>query len=676
MVILFLLAALLQEPVSSTLYGFRFLTGKVGGSVTHQCFYSITPANKHDRKYWCKIAGSGVCHTVISTTGYISKQHVGRVSLEDIPQNGTFTVTMTELEKNDTGTYRCGIGTTNRDLFVSLNLTVLADAAALGPTELVWGELHGSVTVLCPPGDTRGGEKRFWCKLGRNGCALIANTGGYVGKSYQGRIFITPQESSGVFKILINDLKKEDSGLYMCGTGKLSGGDSLQAVALQVTKASTLPKRPKLLSGTVGGSLSLKCHYDPQGNYEQKYLCRWKEASCALLVDADGFVHESYKGRIQITSGAQENGTYTVVMSHLREEDAGWYWCGAKNGHTEHTSSVKLLIQKESCSLQDPETSTLVKRTLSIPAAYGMLTQRSITGLTYTVGTVTENSITGLMYVTGTSTESSSIPLSDDDPDTFVTKSTSILLPTDHPGTFVTESTSILLPTDHPGTFVTESTSILLPTDHPGTFVTESTSILLPTDHPGTFVTESTSILLPTDHPVTFVTESTSILLPTDHPGTFVTESTSILLSNDPPNTFVTRTISTPLSPNPLGTFVTSPGENYESSSSESHLLPVVLPALILLIFITVTILVLIKIKLQKEMGGERSAMGDLEAAPIRSDPNPVKEQMMEETPRPEKVQECRTESGKCRIIYAILGRFRMIDLYQSYREKNTFQGN
>ncbi|PKK23079.1 polymeric immunoglobulin receptor-like [Columba livia] len=535
MVILFLLAALLQEPVSSTLYSFRFLTGKVGGSVTHQCFYSITPANKHDRKYWCKIAGSGVCHTVISTTGYISKQHVGRVSLEDIPQNGTFTVTMTELEKNDTGTYRCGIGTTNRDLFVSLNLTVLA-----------------------------------------------------------GRML----ESSGVFKILINDLKKEDSGLYMCGTGKLSGGDSLQAVALQVTTASTLPKRPKLLSGTVGGSLSLKCHYDPQGNYEQKYLCRWKEASCALLVDADGFVHESYKGRIQITSGAQENGTYTVVMSHLREEDAGWYWCGAKNGHTEHTSSVKLLIQKESCSLQDPETSTLVKRTLSIPAAYGMLTQRSITGLTYTVGTVTENSITGLMYVTGTSTESSSIPLSDDDPDTFVTKSTSILLPTDHPGTFVTESTSILLPTDHPGTFVTESTSILLPTDHPGTFVTESTSILLPTDHPGTFVTESTSILLPTDHPGTFVTESTSILLPTDHPGTFVTESTSILLptdhpgtfvtestsillptdhpgtfvtestsillSNDPPNTFVTRTISTPLSPNPLGTFVTSPGENYE----------------------------------------------------------------------------------------------------------------
>ncbi|NXA24713.1 PIGR protein, partial [Ibidorhyncha struthersii] len=441
-------------PVSSALYGSRFLTGEVGGSVTHQCFYSIMPANKHDRKYWCKIAGNGVCYTIISTTGYTSKDHVGRVSLEDIAENGTFTVTMTELKKSDTGTYRCGIGSTNRDLYVSLNLTVLADAGALGPAELVWGELRGSVTVLCPPGDTQGSKKRFWCKLGRTGCTLIADTDGYVGKSYQGRIFITPQESSGAFKILINDLKKEDSGLYRCGTGRLSGQDGQQVVALQVAAASTLPKRPKFLSGTVGGSLSVKCHYDPKGNYEKKYLCRWKEASCSLLVDADGFVHESYKGRIQIASSDQENGTYTVVMRHLREEDEGWYWCGAKNGHTEHTSSVKLRIQKETCSSQDPETSTLVKPSLSSSlATYSTPTQRSITGLTYATGTVTG---------------------------------------------------------------------------------------------------------------------STSTLLPAANPATFVT----------------------------------SPAEIYhESSSGESRLLPVVLPALILLIFITITILTLTKIKLQKETG-------------------------------------------------------------------------
>ncbi|XP_010021675.1 PREDICTED: polymeric immunoglobulin receptor-like [Nestor notabilis] len=343
MVFLFLLAALLQEPVSSSLYGPRFLTGEVGGSVTHQCFYSISPANKYDRKYCCRIARSGVCFTIISTTGYISKDYTGRVSLKDIPQNGTFMVTMTDLRSSDTGSYRCGIGITNRDLYVSLNLTVLADAEVLGPTDLVQGMLRGSVTVLCPPSDTQSSKKRFWCKLGRSSCVLIADSDGYVGRSYQGRIFITPQESSGAFKVLINDLRKEDSGLYRCGMEKLSP----LVVALQVTTASALPKRPKFLSGTVGGSLSWKCHCDPKGAYEKKYLCRWKEGSCSLLLDADGFVHESYKGRIQIASSDQENGTYVVVLSHLREEDAGWYWCGANNGHTEHTSSVKLHIQKE-----------------------------------------------------------------------------------------------------------------------------------------------------------------------------------------------------------------------------------------------------------------------------------------------------------------------------------------
>ncbi|XP_009971350.3 polymeric immunoglobulin receptor-like isoform X1 [Tyto alba] len=521
MVLLFLLAALLQEPVSSTLYGSRFLTGEVGGSIAHQCFYSITPANKHDRKYWCKIAGNRVCYTIISTTGYTSKDYVGRVYLEDIPENGTFAVTMTELKKSDTGTYRCGIGPTNRDLYVSLNLTVLADASVLGPIELVWGKLRGSVTVLCPSGDSQSGKKRFWCKLGRTGCALIADTDGYVEKSYEGRIFITPQESSGAFKILINDLKREDSGLYRCGMGRLSGRDGPRVVALQVTAASTFPKRPKFLSGTVGGSLSVKCHYDPEGNYDKKYLCRWKEASCELLVDEDGFVHESYKGRIQIASSDQENGTYTVVMSHLREEDAGWYWCGAKNGHTEHTSSVKLRIQKETFSSQDPETSTLVTSTLSSPATYSTTTQRSITGLTYTMGTVTE--IT-----------------------------------------------------------------------------------------------------------------------------------------------------STPLPTAPPGTFVTSPGKIYsrESSSSKSRLLPVVLSALILLIFITIAIFILAKIKLQKDTGEERTTIENLEAASVGAGLNPEKEQTMEETPSPEKVHKCRTDSGKRGWAFSGTGTARVISMIEENKNK------
>ncbi|XP_027550836.1 polymeric immunoglobulin receptor-like [Neopelma chrysocephalum] len=433
----------------------------------------------------------------------------------------------------------------------SLSCSLPADAGVSRPIQVVQGKLHGSVTVLCPSGDTQSGGRRFWCKVGRTSCTLLADSSGYVGRRYHGRILITPRESSGAFKVLINDLVKEDSGLYRCGVERLNGLDSPQEVALQVTTASALPRRPKFLSGTVGGSLSFQCHYDPKGSYEKKYLCRWEEGSCSLLLDTDGFVHESYKGRVQTTSSDPDHGTFTVVMSQLREEDSGWYWCRATSGHTEHTSSVKLHIHRELCSSQDPETTTPVKSTSSSPAASSTPTQRSIRGRVYTMGTGTKSTTVGT-----------------------ATKSTTV----------------------------------------------------------GT-ATKSTMVGI--------VTRTTSTLLPTATPGTSGT----------------------------------SPAESHhESSSGESHLLPAVLPALALLICITVAALALVKIKLQKKTGGERSATGSLEAAMAQTGPSPVKEQRVEETSSPGKVQESRMDSGKCRKIYAILGRFRITNFYLPYWEKMLFK--
>uniref|UniRef100_A0A8C3EFT9 Uncharacterized protein n=1 Tax=Corvus moneduloides TaxID=1196302 RepID=A0A8C3EFT9_CORMO len=84
-----------------SLYGSRFLTGGLGGSVTHRCFYSPTPANKYERKFWCEMAATGVCYTIISSSSYTSSEYRGRVALGDTPQNGTFTVTMTGLRSSD-----------------------------------------------------------------------------------------------------------------------------------------------------------------------------------------------------------------------------------------------------------------------------------------------------------------------------------------------------------------------------------------------------------------------------------------------------------------------------------------------------------------------------------------------------------------------------------------------
>ncbi|XP_005529479.2 PREDICTED: polymeric immunoglobulin receptor-like [Pseudopodoces humilis] len=450
MVLLLLLAALLQEPVSSSLYGSRALAGGLGGSITHQCFYSPTPANKYERKYWCKIAANGVCYTIISSSSFTSSHYRGRVALGDVPQNGTFTVTMTGLRSSDSGTYRCGIGSTNEGLYVSLNLTVLADAAVSRPTQLVRGDLHGSVTVLCPSGDTQSDHKRFWCKVGRRSCTLIASSDGYVGRRYQGRIVITPQDSSGASKVLINNLKKEDSGLYLCGTQGPRGQDSLQEVVLLVATASALPRRPKFLSGTVGGSLSFHCHHDPKGTYEKKYLCRWQGGSCPVLLDDKGFVLESYRGRILMSSSHPERGSYTVLLRQLREEDEGWYWCGARSGHTELTASLKLLIHKGTCSSWDPGTATAPS-----PATPSMARHGSMADL---MGTVPKD------------TTMASVPK--DTTMGSVTKDTMGTVPKDTTMASVTKDTMGTVPKDTTMASVTHGSSSLLPSATPGTSAT------------------------------------------------------------------------------------------------------------------------------------------------------------------------------------------------------------
>uniref|UniRef100_A0A452HQX4 Ig-like domain-containing protein n=1 Tax=Gopherus agassizii TaxID=38772 RepID=A0A452HQX4_9SAUR len=114
---------------------------------------------------------------------------------------------------------------------------------------------------------------------------------------------------------------------------------------------SNVSESPELVLGKLRGSVTIQCqpencHYDPQRNYEMKYWCSWKEAGCSLVSDTSGFVQDAFEGRIRIISDDQENGTFIVVMSHLEEKDAGWYWCGAKNGDPEQTSSMKLHVQK------------------------------------------------------------------------------------------------------------------------------------------------------------------------------------------------------------------------------------------------------------------------------------------------------------------------------------------
>ncbi|CAM2107293.1 unnamed protein product [Caretta caretta] len=489
---------------------------------------------------------------------------------------------MTQLQRDDAGAYRCGIGSNNKALFVSMNLTVLEGTVAgdlhnrliaKGPNvpkspELVLGELRGSVSIQCQPENVKGGRKKFWCKLGKTGCSVIADSDGYVARNYEGRISITPEESSGTFKILINRLKKEDSGLYKCGTAMLDDSGNARTIDLQVTEESTAPREPRLLNGPEGGLVSAKCHYAPQQNYEMKYWCRWKEAGCSLVADTSGFVQDAFEGRIRIVSDNQENGTFTVVMSHLEEKDAGWYWCGAKDGDTEQTSSMKLHVQKA------PVPSASVSPISATSALHSIPSHVNVINQTYPMSRVTE----GILEKT--------IP-----EERFVTLSNAVY-------DSIPSRVNVINQT-YPVSSVTEG--ILEKTTPEDRFVTLSNAVY-------ERIPSHVNVINQT-YPVSSVTEG--ILEKTTPEGRFVTFSNAV----------------------------------YDSSStSELQLLPVVVPALIVLLLLFAIILIFIKFKLQKKKEMKRSSVRNLEATETLSDIKYLEEQMMEENMDPAK--QCEPKLG------------------------------
>ncbi|XP_050003756.1 high affinity immunoglobulin alpha and immunoglobulin mu Fc receptor [Alexandromys fortis] len=110
---------------ANALRGPRLVSGEPGGAVTIHCHYAPSSVNRHQRKYWCRLAPPlWTCYTVVSTNHYTHRDYRGRVALTDFPQSALFMVKLFRLSPNDTGLYRCGIGDRNDKLFFRMNLIV------------------------------------------------------------------------------------------------------------------------------------------------------------------------------------------------------------------------------------------------------------------------------------------------------------------------------------------------------------------------------------------------------------------------------------------------------------------------------------------------------------------------------------------------------------------------
>ncbi|KAI7810476.1 putative CMRF35-like molecule 4 [Triplophysa rosa] len=115
--------------------------GYTGKNIEVSCQHSWASTNT---KYFCRDA----CEDVLVSSDQSSN---GRFSLKDFG-NGTFTVTITELQESDSGIYWCGVGRVGPDTYHEVNVTVFKD---ITPTIT---ELHTTQPLPTP---TRQPESQF-----------------------------------------------------------------------------------------------------------------------------------------------------------------------------------------------------------------------------------------------------------------------------------------------------------------------------------------------------------------------------------------------------------------------------------------------------------------------------------------------------------------------------------
>lgn len=171
----------------SPIFGPQEVSSIEGDSVSITCYYPDTSVNRHTRKYWCRQGASGMCTTLISSNGYLSKEYSGRANLINFPENNTFVINIEQLTQDDTGSYKCGLGTSNRGLSFDVSLEVSQVPELPSDTHVYTKDIGRNVTIECPFKRENAPSKKSLCKKTNQSCELVIDSTEKVNPSYIGR---------------------------------------------------------------------------------------------------------------------------------------------------------------------------------------------------------------------------------------------------------------------------------------------------------------------------------------------------------------------------------------------------------------------------------------------------------------------------------------------------------
>ncbi|XP_044206423.1 uncharacterized protein LOC122981752 isoform X4 [Thunnus albacares] len=404
----------------------RFIhTGTVGGNITYGCLNTVNGS----RTFFCKDKCNKTEDILVETEE--NRAQNGRYSIE-YREGSVFGlyVTITQLNKSDTGWYRCGYGRTSSadssdtfPIFVvdapttskpnrtlrpfptsvpsastpTTTQSLISSSGSFTPSSsfpetteqftalqdgntglvnaiLVFtGAEGGSGSIHCYL--TSSGSTKFFCKGECKEEDILIKTDDVTDQS--GRYSIKYKDGfSGrrIVIVTITQLTKSDSGRYRCGLSGSSVPDAYWDFVITVTDATLGDNTRFIHTGTVGGNITSGCIDTVYGN--RKFFCKdecKKEED--ILVETEENRAQNGRYSIEYRKGSVF-GLY-LTITQLKKSDTGRYRCGYGRALSPDSSNTFRIFVVDAPTTSKPNW-TLRPFPTSVPSASTPTTTQSL----------------------------------------------------------------------------------------------------------------------------------------------------------------------------------------------------------------------------------------------------------------------------------------------------------